>query len=467
MDIAVKPGDRLWLRKQIDDLPVGATVSVWRDMHYLYTKGEDGSWYAGGAHTPVAQVRGRQAAQMRLDTNPGYYALYRLPGEEEEPQTLTQYQWSFRDTIMSATEAHGSGRGEVTEAIRVLHLELNHFPFGTGLRIESRADVDTLPDGSMVRDGHPDQWDGYGLFLRKNQAWVRLLGGGGMLMHGPRDGYNSQYHVMTVGGEEIIPDWMTAQPGEGDQEAINEFKANAWRIASRAKHAHGWCGVLENTMARVDVSPNSLMNSRYNGYGLGSHVPVDMVKDLPVGTILRWRHSDAPTTRWSWHARVANATNLAGTILLFGQRDDDKPLRSSQKLMQVLAIPLAGHDRYALRLDPWNERRQLLPPGTIFHEEGGGTRYIAAHDGRVAQAGRDQDVEDGVIPATGDYAWTDFTGANWRISRFHGVPTQLVVPPPAPQVQVPAADGQIQVVPNAVPQIQVQVNAANMAQVAF
>lgn len=405
MTSSLQAGDRIWLPRDADELPDGARVAAYRTVSGAGVK-HNGRWYTDNL--------GGQGMETDFDfaNNPGYYWLLASPGEP--PLSLPRYKFAVREVIVVGARNMGVGDRELDEAIRELGLEAENFPLGDGVRIANSRDLARVPNGSLLQSGHPDLFDHFGIFHVLGSAMQPVLGG--------RTTYDQheQFRILRYGpGGSATPDWWAQAADELDVEAVRRFRARVWRVAAAAKERHDWCSQLETTFLSIGVSLNDLMVQSYGGIHVGSFVDATQARGLPIGTILRWRHSGYPFTRVCWLS--VNAEHQ--TRILFGYRDDEGALRHYYDRMEVMAFPLArGH--YELDVD-FQRAFSHLPPGTVFKQMGPGTKYVMGTNQLAIEVTRGGDA--GTPPGPGRMRSQDFGGGNaWFVCRFPGVPTRPV-----------------------------------------
>jgi hypothetical protein len=409
-DIAVVPppvGEGINSHEQFEAMPIGTTVAPINSPNEVYTKFEDG-WSLNG---------GRRSGAVNTFSLNGFNAVVSYPAGYTPTRaplpTLRQFQWRFRDSVTARAEMHGVDYRTVRQAMADMGVT-GEFPAGVGMKVTSVESRTALPDGSVVLYGDPAQGDAsYGMWVKRGGRFEHLLGG---VRNLPRE---RPVIVHNVGGEEVQQDWLAETGDEEADRAIRAFKAVAWRVGAKVRAHHQWCSTFDSIMNQAGVSSSDLQNSvQVNGVYVGDQVDPLHCADLPLGTILRWRHSDHPTTRVIWFERVDGATNAAGTRRIFGYRDDAVRQGGYADRMQVMYLPNAEFPEPNLDVD-LSTALPHLPVGTVLHIGADTTRYMLCQDRRWRGVRADS-VD---VPATGSYTFADLGDPRTlRIVRF-GAPS--------------------------------------------
>lgn len=354
--------DHVLTHAELTILPVGTVIGYISDARHPLTKDTNGVWRT---------VTGQHADPELADG----YLILELP---DHPLTLRQLQWGCRDILMAGARSTGVGAEELAAAIRQLDIGDDKFPFGTGMRIQCFTNRDRLPRDSTVYRGRPTSPRTFTMFRHHGDgAWEPLLGGN------PVIGRYERTTVDLVGGQHVEQEWLTATPTEDEAEAKARFRSDLWLLGEKARNYHRWCDTFARTMAQVGLS--EAVRIENNPEQVGQRLaPLDVLR-LPVGTILRWTHHDSPQERVAWFRRVERASNLAGTALIFGYRDDNLPLRGYARTMTVMWMPGVGVDEMALDLD-LRHSLPYVPIGTQFVYEG--DRYVLCRNHQFEIANR-------------------------------------------------------------------------------
>lgn len=337
------------------------------------------------------------------DFSMGYNTIASIPKGKVTWESLAQWQFRYRDNCYASAESAGVSTETVAMAMEELGIGDDQFPLGRGVTFSSEHDKYRLPVGAQVTVGIPDRVEAFGLFVKGRAGWNHLLGEITSL---------ASQRVTVVTGEE--PGWYTTPGTEGEQTALANFKAKAWRTGWKVKVNHRWCESYENYMGRIGLTESVLREVEHGGITVGERVGPQGAACLPAGSILRWHHRSVPDT-FTWYIRDDYASNEARTRVLFGHRADGAVLRNSGPSMEVMWIADADDVHMSIEVDSLDDIWEYLPVGTRLRVNGGIDEFVVCHDHRVT--GYNAAARRGDIPATGP--WTlEQVGSDVRISGF-------------------------------------------------
>lgn len=361
---------------QQESLPVGAVVQE-RDTITGYIRCLDGKWLRidiNRVPDPVPAAGSYNTSQF----SPGYNSVLSLPEgttivpikDPVEKATVTQYQQEFKEYALSSGRNHSISTTIVEGILERLGITDGDSPvYGEGGSINNST-LASLPVDSLVytgRVGGPEL-----------TIWRVVDHHGGTLrVLGPLASPPTRVNVMHR------PDGAKHEPQrEGDNsdaEQIAEFKARAWRLGVQAKRRHGWCSTYESVMSGFGIDESCLAAVKFAGFSLGDTVNSADCASLPVGTVLKWTHSDNPTW-FCYYIRDDSASNAAKTRRLYGWREDTARLGHYASVMTVVGWK-PNHSYHEVTAEEWANKP--FPTGTIINSQrnGFGDNYILAVNG--------------------------------------------------------------------------------------
>lgn len=398
-------GERVGAYDEFTLLPVGTVVNSRENRRATYTKQADGQWRDDRNQRGVNPVHEFALGYMEIQQWPDGYTPAPKP-----VQTVRQFRYAFRDIALSSMEVNGISRDVVSRALDELGCGAEEFPIGPGVVMESNWERGRLPIGSVVAFGMPNAYSTYGMFERvtTHRNWVRVFGG----VTGFPSQYGSRARVESVPGVPDPPDWVAEVGGENSAREIAEFKRLAWIGGLKVKRQQQWCSTYESAVARAGITEDAMrIGTRVGAFTVGDMLNPQQVATCPVGSIFRWRSTEAPHTRVIWYRRTDNhsgVTNQAGTERIFGYQDDDVArLGNYAGRMELMAPP---SDDLMLEVDIV-QAFPHLPIGTVWRYEG--SQYVICRDRQMHSGTQVQD--------RGQYALSAFTMADRiRIVSFGG-----------------------------------------------
>lgn len=251
--------------------------------------------------------------QQRVNFNHFGNDLYHVIGDftrfyaAKMEGTLDGYKARFKQAIITGANRNSVSTDTVNRALR--DLECDGITGGITLGGPLLGqDLEQLPVNSVVVFGDPGS-DTFTLWRKhENGQWVATLAGDGRLPE-----TNNQRILVTAPGVEGVWVAPTEAQTEAEAQAINEFKARAYRVGLRQKRAHGWCDVYDNIMESVGITREAITTSTVGGYRLGAIVQAEDAHTLPNGCVL---YSISDTNRFHLFIRDDAMTNMARTRLL-------------------------------------------------------------------------------------------------------------------------------------------------------
>lgn len=395
-------GYRLQSQEEIDALPSGSEIEAAHDSSEWYRRVDD-EWY----HL------------NDLDNDPqedfagdGYNRIRYLP-TPAGVETARQYAWRYRCHVLNACAEYGYSADVALNAVADVGFTDDDFPLGVGLEISCSHDHARVRDGSVVHVGNPDDFAGYGVFVKRNGQYFHILGGNRYM--------GGRVTIDSVGGEEIRQPWIDERGGPGSVTEVLSVKAKAYVVGRKIATSYGWCETYDNIVADVGVVRDAARLHQANGVAVGVTLSPRAVRELPVGTVLRWRHQVSPETRVVWFVRAEDSANTAGTRRVFGYRDDHpNRLGHQADAMEVVSVPQPAG---AFDAGVWNEIDvalsntrgvdvwALLPPGTrlVYYN----SHYAKAADGRLAMWPARR-----AVPGTGTYSIDQFNLDHMFVTEF-------------------------------------------------
>lgn len=404
-DITIPPqvGERLYSFDQFEAMPVGSVVAPVSNRHNRYTKQDDGQWQFNGSIATAEDHFSLDGYNMVVSYPDGF-----TPPAPPAP-TLRQFQWNLREHTLRAAEHHGVSTTTVTRALTEMGAE--PFDLGPGIKVKSHTTRDALPDGSVLLFGDPSAVRSFGMWAKVAGQWRHVLGD--MRAMPP----NITGTVHAIADNDTPLEW-TVQSGTAESEReIRSFKARAWRVSSKVRDQHSWCSTFEAIMNGVGVDSGCLAYEvTVNGMSVGDRINPAQAATLPVGSILRWRHTGYPTTRVRWFERVEGADNQAGTRMIFGYSDaTTSTVRRNNyaDVMEIVYVPVTDNPM-SLNVDLVHSRDHV-PVGTVIQIGRDTNRYMICQDRRL------ESVRTGAtnIPARGSYSWDQMGDPSvLRVTRF-------------------------------------------------
>jgi len=273
------------------------------------------------------------------------HSLPDLPGE-----TVAQFAARMRDLCL--TGAQRAGEQFTRSAIDILAKMGSEFQPSVGLRIINTTDRDTLPPGTLVYQGNPEQPANFGVFKRDGRAWVPVFGTRRTL---------DQWQALVI---DRLPDadepadWMVAAGTAADEAEIASLRAQAWKLGFKEKTNRGWCDEFERIMLRSGITKDSI----------AVYLTPDQVAALPVGTLIYAKNTDGT---WGLLKRTETARNRAGTRRVLGNMHGHMSDRM-QKWSDADGVLMAVES---------HEQLLSMPIGTVFGEGTAGiNNYVKVRD---------------------------------------------------------------------------------------
>jgi len=395
-------GEPIMTWEQVEALPTGARIHVRNSPQRFYIKQDDGTWQDWRGITCLSQ-------DFSYD---GYNVLASMPvGGKATYPTLRQWQWKWLDNAWMSAEQAGVQARTVETGMERLGLTWDMFPVGEGLVLRSRHALNRVPDGSLFFVGDlaaaNGNGNGYGLF-------VKPRGGEPVHLLGAQQGFvGLPLHVGQVPDGQVA-DWFVEQNHDvATTEAVNEFKARAWRVGWKIKQQHGWCASYETYMRQVGLDADATRLARSGGLAVGDRCNPEQAATLAVGTVLRWVSSNHPE-RWQWFIRDDTVVNAGRTRLLFGTATEHRSYRTS---MEVLAF--GSGDPADLDCPISRNEAAHLPPGSVVTING--TSLIMCQDSRFANDDPRYHTPLGglAVPTRGQWLASDFGADAMLVSVAH------------------------------------------------
>lgn len=365
-------GTRLTTQAMFDDLPVGTIIEAGSTRYEKVTPvmGEypnTGWWVVNGSGTRV-----REQPQFSISDGVNCIVSYPTSAQAATHESVNQYKWKFRQHVITAAQEHF---GDVSSAIAVLDrlgVTLDTMPVGTDVYIANNADAEALPEGTVVYHGDPASVDRLGVFVRRGNRWVHVLG--------ERVDFRLPVTVDTVAGKVVEVDWNKPAT-EPDEAAINQFKGLAWREGWVEKKARSWCGTYEEVMRRIgiDASYERHLWVTSTGIRAGEMVTPEQAATLPVGSILKYQRPAEPNA-WAYYMRTERANpNRAGTRAVVRHGGTGGHFSTSGMMLEW--APEFGE----MRLAPpdVDDLFEVLPVGTVFDQAG--SEYVLCENRQASQ----------------------------------------------------------------------------------
>jgi hypothetical protein len=220
------------------EMPVGALVYD-EEEDVLWTRTAEG-WRDSddSFFSTIGQGEGEDAGRWRVNFLPVV-----VP-----PETLAQYQWRYADICFTGAERHSVSFDEVVDALSDMGYHQDDYPIGPGMQIRSYTMRNSLPDGSIVMKGDPENWWSFGVFCKVNNGWRHVLGGNGALV------VQQAVWVVEMNGSRQPAPWVTETPTAKDAEAIRAFKRTAYEVGMNLKSEHEWCPTYDAIVAEAGIS---------------------------------------------------------------------------------------------------------------------------------------------------------------------------------------------------------------------
>lgn len=162
-----------------------------------------------------------------------------------ENETLARYKWRFHDRALVACANHNPNGGEaaVREVLQATGSDLDSLPLGPGVSLVNAYDLRRLPDGTILTKGDPIETASYGVWVRRDQRTLRVLG---------THVAEGRLTIDTM-GDIPRPAWLDAEPAEDEERRIEDWKRLAWAVGWKAKQARRWCETFESVMAEFGM----------------------------------------------------------------------------------------------------------------------------------------------------------------------------------------------------------------------
>lgn len=363
MHTTLRVDDRIRDRHVLRRIPVGTVI---RDAHNTWTKESPDIWTNAESGARWRDTDLAANGTNRIVSFPSGAQTYDLPQE-----TVEQIKWNFRVGALAAATSHGVGRDTVERTLAEMGIGAKDMAptLGAGVRVDNQS-MNDLPDGSTVYSGSPNALRHFSVQTKKAGRWVTVLG--------ERSRLDTLVTVQSVAGDLTEPGWLTREGTEEDVEAIQDFKARAWRVGYALKRSQGWCSTYESIVHGLGVTEADLHRTRVGGFAVGDRVQAPMVAALPVGTLLMWINSTRPD-EWGLYVRDDTASNTPQTRRVAGVPDSNE---NYHRYMTVVAIPANGGTEIGWSI-PGDPARiwAALPGGTVFTYGGGGDEFVKTRDG--------------------------------------------------------------------------------------
>lgn len=355
---------------ELDSFPPGTTCL---NSGRRYTRLDDGRWQWNTNYYTTPQFR---PETMIVETYPAGVEVVPRP-----PETLEQYKWRFRDYALVSARNHSVSYEASRDVLDSLGTNL---PLGRGVKVGDEGTWQSLPEGSMVFSGSPENPNLFSVMVKEDRRWVTKIGPGTI---------DNRVTVYRIGDNNSVepPEWLTSVSTDAQAEAekIAQFKAEVWRLGWKLKKAQGWCSTYEHILQSFGITRNAIQVG-VNGIRIGQRVAPEVAASLPLGSVLKWTSRDDDSV-WGLYVRASSASNVAGTVKIAGTEGcGDRNYRSS---MMVLSIPV---EERTWRLDGTTAEiaaiMDALPPGITFSNvDEGSPEYKKCRDGRY-NGRRDDDL---------------------------------------------------------------------------
>lgn len=391
-EVYVQVGARVPDLGLMETMPIGTVIE---NGSRQYTRNEEGYWVLNGTRYLSTQFR---PPTMTVVSYPEGTVIKEPPVE-----TIERYKWRFRDYALNAANNHGVSYEASRETLNELGTDL---PIGRGVRTQDQSQWRRLPEGSLVFTGQPHLPATFAVYEKiSTNTWQPRLG------DAPMVNLVTVYRVGRDGTDQ--PEWLTrvCTDAASEIEAINEFKAQVWRLGWRLKKVQGWCSTYEAVLREFGITQAASRVASSQGVRVGERVAPEVAATLPMGSVLRWV-SSTDQANWGLYVRCA-ASNVAGTMKIGGHGNCSA--RNYHSSMEVISIATAQFPQWI-----WDYHTatahvffDALVPGVQFSNHGdpeGSPQYVKALDGRIETRVGD------TIPDTG----------RWRIDDFGDTPSIII-----------------------------------------
>lgn len=294
-----------------------------------------------------------------LIANPMYLGGRRNEIEIPMP-SADVWLWRIRDTALAAAERSGVSDRTVNEmcvqfgaAAPLLYV---------GGTVSNKHDMRSLPDGSTLYFGHPDDPKSVNVYEWAEGDLHHLLG---VYTHRPE---GTSMTIRSMPGTQVPEPDLTPTT----QEQWARLSLRAWRVGKTYQDRHGWCGVFQNCLTSLGINDESVAKAG-TVRGPGNEISGDVaIASIPEGSLLfhRFRNSDAIAL----YLRDDSARNLARTRRVWGHGDTG---RNSHSTMTIASTP---DEPDLVAMGVTGTELQTMPAGTVYRRSGYSTTYTLGRD---------------------------------------------------------------------------------------
>lgn len=312
-----------------------------------------------GGGTAFTLVAPRTWAQNNEQPADPYYMnqklfLHRLGGDLDElalpKESARRFRWRLRDTALGAADRSGVSIGPVLSLCSAIGA--TEALFEEGGIVTNNTDLQTLPEGAVFYQGHPDKPEWMNVWeVGPHGTHHRIMGRGGH-----REGGIRTIHT--------LPGWVVPEPEPPAEESVlHQIAARAWKEGARISRSSGWCGVYGQCLDSLMINEHDIKAVGALGYSVGDQVDRDSASKVPQGALLYWRWRNG--NGFAVYQRDDSMTRVAArTRRVWGYGDDDE---NSHGHMIVAALPDAMD---SISIPVMGTMLQHMPEGVRFHRQG-------------------------------------------------------------------------------------------------